>query len=64
MPAAAFHGSGRLSWETLLDMPVGLAPAGPDGTGPADSILLREPGLRYPGPYTAGIREPGSGFRR
>ena len=58
MPATAFPSSRRLSWETLLDMPVGLAPSGPDCTGPVDRILLGGPGLRYPGPYTAGI-QPG-----
>jgi len=35
---------------------VGLAPPGPGGTGPAGRILLGGPGLRYPGPYTAGIQ--------
>lgn len=59
MPAAAFPGSRRLSWETLLAIPVGLATPGPDGTGPADLILLGRPGLRYPGPYPAGINRAG-----
>ena len=61
MPAAAFPGSRRLSWETLLDIPVGLAPPRPDGTGPAGRILPGGPALRYPGAHRlhpAGLAGP------
>jgi hypothetical protein len=46
----------RITWETCLDIPVGLAAGQPGGTGTAMSctIVFGEPRLRYAGPYTDG----------
>jgi hypothetical protein len=49
----------RVSWDALLDMPVGLSRQGAPApeAGWAGELVLGEHGLRYPGPWTAGIEQ-------
>jgi hypothetical protein len=48
----------RIAWDTRLDMPAGLAlrHAALPGAGQAGDLILGEPGLHYPGPWTSGIQ--------
>jgi hypothetical protein len=49
----------RITWDTWVDMPVGLSPqdaAAPD-MGRTCELILGRPGLRYPDPWTAGAQQ-------